>query len=297
MKPAIVGLLIWLAASAAAQDTASCVAALDRGEYRAAAREAETLLKKYPRSAGVLVLLARAEIGANNAPAALNHLRRAFAAQPDNLDALYYLSKLAAVLSQQQLGYVLERAPDSARAHQIRAEILVAQDKIEEAEREYRTALEKRPGTPALLIALGDLKRQAHDYKGALSWYSQAMEKAPRNYDAVYGAGASYWFLREREDAARLFRLALKIDPSSMAAKLALGEALLALGDNAASLKLLEQAAAVDPNLRRLQLLLMRAYRAEGREEDARRAGERYRVLAAQEEKSEEEDFMLRQKP
>ena len=277
-------------------DTSRCIAALDRADFAAAAREAESLLRAHPRSADALVLLARAEIGANHAPAAMTHLRRALEIEPNHLDALYYLSKLAAVLSQQQLGYIVEQAPESARAHQIRAEILVAQEKTEEAEREYLAALEKRPGTPAILIALGDLKRHAHAYNDALAWYLKAVEKAPGSYDAVYGAGASRWFLRQREEAARLFRRALEIDPSSMGAKLALGEALLALGNCNGSLRLLEQAAKVDPNFRRLQFLLFRAYQAAGRPEESKRAAERYRELAAQQEKSEEEDFASRQK-
>ena len=278
-------------------DAARCIAALDRGEFAAAAREAESLLRARPRSADALVLLARAEIGANNAPSAMTHLRQALASDPNHLDALYYLSKLSAVLSQQQLGYVVEHAPDSARAHQIRAEILVAQDKPAEAEREYQAALDKRPGTPAILIALGDLKRNEHEYTDALTWYQKAMEKAPGSYDAVYGAGASHWLLKDREEAAKLFRRALAIDPSSMAAKLALGEALLALENYTESLKLLEAAAKLDPNMRRLQLLLYRAYKAVGRSAEAQRASDRYRELASREEQSEEEDFAARQKP
>ena len=299
MNPKGLACLILFAAAAeraGQMDTSRCLVALERAEFAAAAREAESLLRANPRSADALTFLARAEIGANNAPAAMTHLRRALEIEPKHLDALYYLSKLAAVLSQQQLGYVVEHASDSARAHQIRAEILFAQDKTEDAEREYLAALEKRPGTPAILIALGDLKRHGHEYNEALAWYLKAVEKAPGSYDAVYGAGASHWFLREREEAAQYFRRALEIDPSSMAARLALGEALLALGKYNDSLLLLEQAGKADPNFRRLQFLLARAYKAVGRLEESKRAEERYRELALREEMSEEEDFALRQK-
>ena len=65
------------------------------------------------------------------------------------MDALYYLSKLAGVMSIQEFVVVGRNAPDSARMHQIRAETLEAQQGRgrDGAEREYLAALEKVPGT------------------------------------------------------------------------------------------------------------------------------------------------------
>ena len=133
--------------------------------------------------------------------------------------------------------------------------------------------------------ALGDLKRHERQYPAALRWYQQVIARDPNNYDALYGAGASYQLMHQA-DALPLLRRALKSDPSSLAARMALGEALLT--DNAAeAVTFLEQAAKADPNFRRLQFLLGRAYQAVGRGEEARLAFERSRALAAQEDEED----------
>ena len=112
----------------------------------------------------------------------------------------------------------------------------------------------------------------------------KVLDKYPSNYDALYGSGACYLRLQDAEKSVRLFRAALQADPSSVAAKMALGEALLSTGKAAEALPLLEGVAAFDPKLRRLQFLLARAYKETGRDADAKRAQDRYRELAAQEE-------------
>jgi len=271
-------------AAGAAPELVRCNTALDRGDFAAAARDAQAYVKLHPESAEAHVILARAEMGLNNAPAALNQLHAALRREPGNVDALYYLSKLADVLSHQEFMALARMAPDSARVHQLQADGFAAQGKEAEAEREYLAALERRPGTPAILNGLGELNRQEKKYTEALEWYGKVLEKYPSNYDALYGSGACYLRLQEAEKSVRLFRAALQADPSSVAAKMALGEALLSTGKAAEALPLLEGVAAYDPKLRRLQFLLARAYKETGRDADAKRAQDRYRELAAQEE-------------
>lgn len=280
--------LLALAATAADQpgDLARCAVDLDREDYASAIRGAQSFLRLHPESVPARVLLARAYMGLNNGIAALSELHSALLREPDSIDALYYLSKLAGVLSVQEFGTVGRKAPDSARMHQIRAETLEAQKDAAGAEREYLVALEKRPGTAYIMNALGDLKRHERQYSEALLWYEKVIAKDPDNYDALYGAGASYQLLRQ-PDALPLLRRALKVDPSSVAAKMALGEALLMTNNAAEAVTFLEQAVKADPNLRLLQFFLGRAYQLVGRKEESRLAFERSRVLAAQEDEEE----------
>ena len=283
--------LLAFAATAADQPAslARCQVELDREDYASATREAQALLRVHPDSVPARVLLARAYMGVNNGTAALSELHSALQREPDSIDALYYLSKLAGVMSIQEFGVVGRDAPDSARMHQIRAEILEAQQDVDGAEREYLVALKKRPGTAYIMNALGDLKRHDKQYVEALRWYEKVIAKDPDNYDALYGAGASYQLLHQA-DALPLFRRALKADPSSIAAKIALGEALLQANNTAEAVTFLEQAARAEPNFRRLQYLLGRAYQLAGRNEEARLAFERSRALAA---RDDEEDRQL----
>jgi tetratricopeptide (TPR) repeat protein len=229
-------------------------------------------------------------MGSNNGTAALSELHAALVREPDSIDALYYLSKLAAVMSVQEFGVVGRIAPDSARMHQLRGETLEAQKDPGGAEREYLVALEKRPGTAYIMNALGDLKRHERQYAEALRWYEQVLAKDPNNYDALYGAGASYQFLRQPQ-AVPLLRRALKADPSSVAAKMALGEALLMTNNAAEAVTFLEQAVKADPNVRLLQFFLGRAYQMAGRKEEAWAAFERSRVLAAREDEEDRQSM------
>jgi predicted Zn-dependent protease len=274
------GLALGVSAPALNTDRAACVNALDRGDFAEAAHVAGSLVRVHPASAEVRVLLARAEIGLNKPQAALTELHEALRLDPHNLDALYFLSKLTAILSRQQFLALSELAPDSPRVHQIHAEALAANGDTAGAEREFLAALERKPGTVSILIALGDLKRQALQCSEALPWYQKVIEKVPGNYDALYGAGACYLVSKKPAEALPFFRRALNADPASLAAKMALGETLLVTGAGSEAVALLEEAASADPDLQPLQYLLARAYQTAGRSADARQAFQRYRDLS-----------------
>src|SRR5947209_7618823 len=171
--------------------------ALDRGDYGAALR----LAKSLPPSANTHVMAARAYMGQNDGAGALRELRAALRRDPKSLDALYYVSKLAGVLSQQQFLELAQIAPDGARMHQLRGEAYEAQGNGADAEREYLAALERQPGTTSILIALGDVHRFQKHYDEALKWYAQVLDKDPSNYEAVYGTGVCYRYAKSPEDA------------------------------------------------------------------------------------------------
>ena len=137
--------------------------------------------------------------------------------------------------------------------------------------------------------ALGDLKRQDRSARcdEAEAWYAKVLEKDPTNFDANYGSGACYLRSEKYDKAVALFTAALRTDPSSIDAKLALGETLLTVRKPAEALPLLEAAAAGDPQLRRLQFLLARAYRENGRQAEAKRAQQRYLELTQREEEQQ----------
>jgi tetratricopeptide (TPR) repeat protein len=272
-----------------AQSFEPCEKALDRWDFAEATRLAKALVQRNPGSDSAHVLLARAYMGRNESQLALAELNQAAKLAPDNLDVLYYLTKLAGVLSQQQYLAVLQLAPDSARAHQLKGEGLAAHDEPAEAEREYLAALERKPGAASILVALADLKRVEGEFDNSLTWYRKVLEKEPRFYDALYGAGACYYLLKDRENALEYFRRALTADPSSVAARLALGQTLLALERPGEAVPLLEAAVKADPNLKRVYYLLARAYTAVGRIEDAGKSFQRFHSLT---ETEHEEDVL-----
>jgi tetratricopeptide (TPR) repeat protein len=243
--------------------------AFDRGDYAQAIALARQRLKSLPRDAGARVVMARAEAARGHFEDAYQGFRRVLALQPRNTDALYYLSILGGVLAEGEYNRLFAQAPDSPRAHQLRGDLHVAQERPVEAEAEYKAALEAAPGSLEVLIALGDLTRRQSRFEDALGYYGRAAEVAPHNYDVRYGIGVCRSYRQEYAPAIQSFREALRLDPSSAPAHLALGHALLQSGQAAAAVPELEAAAKLEPRMLQAQYLLGRAYRVLGRTQEA----------------------------
>ena len=243
--------------------------AFDRGDYSQAIALARQRLKALPRDTGARVVMARAEAARGHFEDAYQGFRRVLALQPRNTDALYYLSILGGVLAQGEYDRLFAQAPDSPRAHQLRGDLHVAQERPVEAEAEYKAALEAAPRSLEVLIALGDLTRRQSRFEDALGYYGRAAEVAPHNYDVRYGIGVCRSYRQEYAPAIQSFREALRLDPSSAPAHLALGHALLQSRQAAAAVPELEEAARLEPRMLQAQYLLGRAYRLLGRTQEA----------------------------
>jgi tetratricopeptide (TPR) repeat protein len=102
---------------------------------------------------------------------------------------------------------------------------------------------------------------------------------APRSYDVVYGLGVCRSYRQEYAQAIEHFRVAVSLDPSSAAARLALGHALLQSGQAAAAVPELEAAARLEPRMLQAQYLRGRAYKVLGRSQDAAEAFQKVQEL------------------
>ncbi len=289
LKRLLVGALAGWAAPAAMAATpartapppeaSAAVRAFDRGDYPRAMALARQRLKAFPRDTSARLLLARAEAALGRFENAYQTFRSVLALQPRSTDALYYLSILGGVLAQGEYDRLFAQAPDSPRAHQLRGDLHVAQERPVEAEAEYKTALEAAPASLEVLIALGDLTRHQSRFEDALVYYGRAAEIAPHDYDVLYGVGVCRSYRQEYAPAIESFRGALRVDPSSAPAHLALGHALLQSGQAAAAVPELEEAARLEPRMLQAQYLLGRGYRALGRAQEAEATFARVRKL------------------
>ena len=257
------------ARTAAPPEASAAARAFDRGDYPQAVALARQRLKAIPGDTRARLVMARAEAAVGDFAGAYQALRRVLAREPRNTDALYYLSILGGVLAQGEYDRLFAQAPDSARAHQLRGDLHVAQERPVEAEAEYKAALEAAPASLEVLIALGDLIRRQSRFEDALGYYGRAAELTPHNYDVLYGIGVCRSYRQEYAPAILSFREALRLDPSSAPAHLALGHALLQSGQTAAAVPELETAAKLEPRMLQAQYLLGRAYRLLGRTQDA----------------------------
>jgi len=267
--------------------------ALYRGDYEQAGALASKYLEAHPEDPAARILLARTEIARGRYEPAYEALRKALDLDPANIDALYYLERVCTILSQIEFRRLVEMSPDSFRAHQLMAESYLAQHNQGEAEREYQAALAANPASDEkksveILDALGELKRSEFKFDAALDYYARASRLAPRDYTSAYGSGACHLYQQNPERAIESFRRALRADPNSAAARLALGDALLRANQAAAAVTELRAAVALSPEMRQAYTLLARAHQKLGQTREAGEALQKEQELAQQEARTRE---------
>jgi protein O-GlcNAc transferase len=270
------------------QEVAEGTRALYRGEYEQARTLASKYLEAHPEASPARILLARAEIAQGQYEPAYQDLRKALDLDPANIDALYYLERLCAILAQIEFRRLMETAPNSFRAHQVAAESYLMQTNQGEAEKEYQAALKSNPNSVEILDALGELKRSQFDFEEALEYYARASKLAPRDYTSAYGSGACRLYQQNAQRAIQSFRRALEIDPSSAAAHLALGDALLRANQAAAAVVELKAAIALSPQMRQAYTLLARACQKLGLTREAEQALQKEQELTRKDVKTRE---------
>jgi tetratricopeptide (TPR) repeat protein len=268
-----------LVAAEQAPELAEATRAFYRGDISAAQSAAAAYLKSNPASSAAQLLVARAEMVRGNFQAAYRELEQIVRREPRNADALYYFSKLCGILSHVEYQQLYELAPESARVHQLLGESYQAQQNLPKAEEEFRKALEANPRSVRVLAALGDVKRAQGDFEQAVSYYSRAVKVEPRDYDATYGLGAAYLYRQEPEKAIDWFRRALALEAKSTAARLALGDAYLRAGKPAEAVIELKAVVALELGSAQAYVLLARAYQKLERPREADEAFQKARVL------------------
>jgi len=243
-----------------------------RADYPKAETLADGYLKAHPGSAKARVLLARAQMALGNYESAYRNLRKVLSANPQDVDALYYLGWACFALSQAEHQKLYALAPDSSRVHQLLAESYRAQQDNSKAEEEYKKALAANPNSVEILNGLADLNRSQFKFEEAISYYSRALEISPRDYTSAYGLGASYLYKQEAEQAVEYLRRAVAIDPDSPVARLALGDALWRAGQAAEAIEELKAATSLEPDMRQAYTLLALAYNKLGQSQAAEAA-------------------------
>lgn len=274
-----------------APELAESIRALYQGNYAQAQRLASEYLKAHPGTPEARIALARAELAQGESSEAFQDLRKALELDPTNTDALYYLGRVSAILSQVEYQELYSMAPQSARVHQLMAQSFLLQQNFPKAEEEYKSALAADPKSVEILDALAELERSRYRFDEAVGYYRRAATLARRDYTSAYGLGACALYQQQPERAAEHFRRALEIDPGSAAAHLALGDALLRAGKPAAAAEELKKAAKLEPSMRQAYSLLARAYRSLGQTAAAEAALKKEHELERAE--TEERDRLL----
>jgi tetratricopeptide (TPR) repeat protein len=236
-------------------------------------------LKTHPANVRMLVLAARAQLARDDHQAAYDLLERALAANPDDVDALYFMGIASGELAKQAFARVFTLAPDSARVHQLMARSLQLQQNPVEAAAEYEQALRADPNLVEALLEFGKLRREEGNCDQGLSLYERA-EKVRPTYDGAYGLGVCLAMRGDHARAVDAFREALTLDPKSAAAHFGLGNALLQTGNLSGAVAALERTTQLAPAMRETYYVLGRAYQKMGQTERAQAAFARADALA-----------------
>lgn len=242
---------------------AEATRALEEGDAGRAFELASAYLAAHPGDPEVRLLLARIHIERGELDEAYREVERALRANPRDVDALYYQGLVTGRLAAQEFERLVQRAPDSARVHQLKAETLEAQERRSEAEAEYEAALRAKPDLLEALLALGRLKRIRLECDGALALYRKADAITP-TFEAAYGQGVCHSHVQDHEAAAGRFARAVALDPSAAVAWTRLGMSLIRLGRPAEGIEKLEKAIAIEPAMDEAHYLLGLAYNGLG---------------------------------
>lgn len=88
----------------------------------------------------------------------------------------------------------------------------------QEAEKEYKAALEANPSDEQAECRLGDIALQKDDLKEAGQRYSHALQLQPNDPEANIGLAKVFMTMDQPQKAERLLQQALKLDPTSVLA-------------------------------------------------------------------------------
>jgi len=275
LRSTLCGLLLLAAASnllGESPELGECTRAFYRGEFVQAERLAQKALRIHPTAGPVRVMLARAMLAQGKFQPAFDELRKVLASDPNNADALYYLSLIARELSQREYQRLLATVPDSDRAHQLLAEAALAAENPSEAETEFQNALRANRRSADAALGLADLKRSQSKFDEAIAYYAQAGKVGPMSYPVAYGLGACYTYQKDYAQAAEWLRKAVALAPDSAAGHFALGNALYQSGQLEAAIPELKRSLQLEPRMKQAYFLLGRGFSKLGRQAEAQAA-------------------------
>jgi tetratricopeptide (TPR) repeat protein len=190
--------------------------------------------------------------------------------EPGNPDALYYKGRAGFQLSLSTFEMLKEVAPDSARYHELQAEILRQQGRTEPAVAEYKKAISAAPGTAELYYALGSLYWEKGRLDEARAQFEQALQLNPDDPATNYLMGDALLQEQDVDGAEKYLVRALHFEPDYVDARLDMAKLYKLKGDDQNALQLFKEVARLAPDRYEPHYALYELYRKAGDEKRAR---------------------------
>jgi tetratricopeptide (TPR) repeat protein len=193
---------------------------------------------------------------------ALQYLRAANMARPDDADVRNQLA--TAYLASRQPEAVLEliKAPTTAYDHYLRGSAFYQAHRFPEADEESDAALTLAPEDPKILVLRVRLLQRAGQQEAGLAMAQKASALAPKWDEPFYLAGISNYFLRHYSEARQNLAHAFELNPKSATAIFMAALAAANEGHPPDAERYLRRAIALEPDNARfhchLGILLMR---------------------------------------
>jgi tetratricopeptide (TPR) repeat protein len=251
------------------------------GDFEEAARHYRKVLALVPDSPEILYRLGLTHFRAGRAAEAIEELGKAAARREDFWEAYYlrgavFLSIGGEAEAERDFRMALERTSDRTLPREALIDFYIRQSRPEEALPLVEERIAARPEDARGYLQTAELKRLSGRTVEAIEAVGQALQRNPDLPDAYLRLG-ELWLsqLGGREDsvaaekAVAALSTAVKMDPASGEAALALGRAYLALGDEKRGFAELERAARATPVPGEALRLLGDLYRARGNPSEA----------------------------
>ncbi len=174
---------------------------------------------------------------------------------------------------------------NSYRAHQVLAESLQAQERVDEALVEYRAALKLKPDLAGVHLAIGNLLMSQGLAAEALEEYRAELSLRPDDAEIHYRAARALIVLGKGEEAEAALNRALAAGGAPAATHRELGRIYLGRGQAAKAVQSLSTYLAANANDASAHFLMMQAYRRLGDAAAAERHQAKFKSLSDDEKR------------
>ncbi len=203
--------------------------------------EAATALKRAaemePNNPEVAMWLGIASLASGDAGPAVSSLEKAAKLKPNDVDVLYHLGRAYMQLSKETYERMYQADPDSWRVHQVLAQSYEEADRMEDAQKECRKAIELRPHERGLHQQLGDIFWKQNRLSEAEAEFQAELQVDPQNLTSMYKLAAVSTEQAKPQVAVDLLSKVLETHPDSREAHYQIGRAEAQLGNNPAAIK------------------------------------------------------------